>query len=107
MAGIGVGRHHTRIHRSPSSETAKKTTFIWNVGAGAQAKVNDNVSADLGYRYVYVGKLGRSNICPGKIRLKHPGIHEFVIGVVYNFDNKAKSKDNSNFVLANIGGFTQ
>jgi opacity protein-like surface antigen len=64
MAGVGVSRTEARATVSnaagSASGRARRTTLAWNVGAGAQAKVSDQVSVDLSYRYVSLGRLGRT-----------------------------------------------
>jgi outer membrane autotransporter protein len=102
MAGIGVGHNRSRIAHNSGSESANKTNFIWNAGVGVQAAVNKQVSVDLSYRYVDIGKLGNKAVCDGKAKLKR-GIHEFLIGLVYNFDKKKKTKHKNNFALFNAG----
>ena len=76
LAGVGLG-HNTTKH---GSTKMKKTNFIWNVGLGAQAKVAEQVSVDLGYRYVNLGKLGSKD----KIKAKELKGHEIVAGLVYH-----------------------
>ena len=46
MAGAGVA--DVNVTWSPDSATS----FVWQVGAGVGFKVNDNVTLDLGYRYI-------------------------------------------------------
>ena len=38
------------------SASSMNTVFAWNVGAGCSYAFTDNVSADLAYRYVGLGK---------------------------------------------------
>ena len=80
LAGVGVGRSTTKIE----SVKFKKTNFIWNLGLGCQAKVADQVSADLGYRFVGLGKLGSKTIDGDKVTLKALKAHEIVAGLVYH-----------------------
>jgi opacity protein-like surface antigen len=68
MAGIGLSRTEARATLNGSSVgfvgtasgRARRTNLAWNLGAGAQAKVSDQVSVDLAYRYVSLGRLGRT-----------------------------------------------
>lgn len=72
-AGYGVKKHDYVVARdSKSVKTLTLTT-----GLGCQAKVYDQVTLDLGYRYVDLGKIQKNT----KKRLHN---HEVVVGLVYD-----------------------
>jgi len=60
------------------------TTFAWNMGAGVSYAFTENVSADLGYRFIGTGyreiKAGGQ-----KMYGSAPYIHEFYLGVRFTF----------------------
>jgi opacity protein-like surface antigen len=99
MAGVGVSRTEARatVHRtaannvSSASGRARRTTLAWNVGAGAQAKVSDQVSIDLSYRYVSLGRLGRTRNLGGvagafPVRFNRDlRTQEIVAGLIWQF----------------------
>ena len=82
MAGAGIGQNKLKLAKSA---TSKKTNLIWNAGLGCQAKVHDQVSVDLGYRYVNFGKLGKKTVGTTAYKAKSLGSNEVVAALVYNF----------------------
>ena len=53
--------HPTVFTRGGSTSVSDDfTNFAWNVGAGIAYKINDNVSVDLGYRYLNLGNVSMS-----------------------------------------------
>lgn len=90
MAGAGFGQTNVKIkNRHNQSASFKKTGLIWNAGLGCQAKVTDQVSVDLLYRYVSLGTLGKKTIGTGAnataFKFKKLASNEVVAGIVYNF----------------------
>jgi opacity protein-like surface antigen len=86
MVGAGLGQNILKYDKVKF----KKTGLIWNVGLGCQAKVHDNVSVDLGYRYVSLGNLGKKTFNKGTadetaVKFKKLASNEIVAGLVYNF----------------------
>ncbi len=83
-AGIGLaftqGYADSDGHGSLSwynyNDSAHRTDFAWQVGAGVAYAFTDNVSADLGYRYLGLG----SNVLGG-----YSGAHEFSLGIRITF----------------------
>ena len=55
MAGAGVAD----VNLTWSTDSI--TSFVWQVGFGAGFKVDDNITMDLGYRYIKPEGL----VCPG------------------------------------------
>ncbi len=55
------------------------TEFAWQVGAGVSYAFTDNVSADLGYRYLGLGS-GGDDVISG-----FSGAHEFSLGLRFTF----------------------
>ena len=79
MAGIGVGhiKPEGKGEFYKDNKAKAKTNFIWNAGLGCQAKVYENISADLGYRYVNLGKLKG-------MKKNTISTHEVLVGLIYN-----------------------
>ena len=68
-----------------------RTNFAWQIGAGIAYNLNQNVAADLGYRYIDYGKLSKSSseeydwggiTISNKIESK---AHEIMLGLRYTF----------------------
>ena len=89
MVGAGLGQNSAKIKNGTNKATLKKTGLIWNAGLGCQAKVHDNVSVDLAYRYVSLGTLGKKTLGTGAtantFKFKKLASNEIVAGLVYNF----------------------
>jgi opacity protein-like surface antigen len=87
MVGAGLGQTNVKIKDANAS--FKKTGLIWNAGVGCQAKVTDQVSVDLGYRYVSLGTLGKKTVGTGAdattYKFKKLASNEVVAGLVFNF----------------------
>ncbi len=64
------------VHYSGSGYS---TNFAWQVGAGVSYAISDNVSADLGYRYLGL------NFDNDDISSSHSGAHEFSLGLRITF----------------------
>ncbi len=87
--GAGIGLAFTRAHidvntsvlgfHETGSAEAYSTDFAWQVGAGVAYAITDNVSADLGYRY-----LGISGSFDDYDR-GFGGAHEFSFGIRFTF----------------------
>jgi len=75
MAGAGIASLDV------SWSTENSTSFVWQVGAGLGLKVNDNVTVDLGYRYLVPEGLE----CP----IDHNDVswssHNILAGIRYSF----------------------
>ena len=74
--------------RSGSESKSKHdTTFAWNLGAGLAYAFTENISADLGYRFVHTGHT-ELKAGAGADRMKlgsSPYIHEFYLGARFTF----------------------
>jgi opacity protein-like surface antigen len=78
------------------SKSKHDTTFAWNLGAGLAYAFTENVSADLGYRFVHTGysqvstsvnlnqALGLGSGGRAKVG-SSPYIHEFYLGARFTF----------------------
>lgn len=53
MAGAGMARHNVEVLK----EKISGSNFAWNVGAGVGFRLTRNVTADVGARYVDLGKV--------------------------------------------------
>ena len=53
MAGAGMARHNVEV----LEEKISGSNFAWNVGAGVGFRLTRNVTADVGARYVDLGKV--------------------------------------------------
>ena len=69
------------------SKSKHDTTFAWNLGAGVAYAFTENISADLGYRFIHTGhtelKWGTGDD-RGKLG-SSPYIHEFYLGARFTF----------------------
>ncbi|MBP9792213.1 MAG: porin family protein [Rickettsiales bacterium] len=76
-----------------SVKSASKNQLAWQVGVGAQHEITKSIAADLGYKYVNLGKVttateyvsatgthGFGNAVTGKLRS-----HEVLLGIAYKF----------------------
>jgi opacity protein-like surface antigen len=86
MAGAGLGQ---TSFKAKDLVSINKTGLIWNAGLGCQAKVTDQVSVDLGYRYVSLGTLGKKTVGTGAsartYKFKKLASNEVVAGLVFSF----------------------
>jgi len=85
--GLGMAFNYTGMKGEsvgePVSRDRYDTTFAWNAGAGVSYAFTENVSADLGYRFIGAGnrevKLGDTKIS------STPYINEFYLGGRFTF----------------------
>jgi|GEM_PF-4196684 len=73
-----------------------KTSFTWQVGAGANYFINDNIFLTAGYRFVNLGKFESSDQSPDNIlhsvdtqtpwMVDHVYVNEFYLGFNYKFE---------------------
>lgn len=90
-AGIGMGFINSKYEvEGPNVDWSKKdmqTVLAWNVGAGCSYAINENLSADLAYRFVGLGYSETEATVGGqtqKIGLA-PYANEFSLGLRYTF----------------------
>ena len=57
--GGGIGLAKTKLSIAYGEESDSHTNFAWQIGGGIAYAVNDNVSVDVGYRYVDYGKFDK------------------------------------------------
>ncbi len=89
--GAGVGMAFVRgfatadrytaagAHVAHASAEGYSTSFAWQIGGGVAYALTENVSADLGYRYLGLGHSG-DDIIGG-----YSGAHEFSLGIRFTF----------------------
>jgi opacity protein-like surface antigen len=91
MAGIGGGYVPTKVTVTGvgSGKVKSKVNFVWNAGLGVLAKATDQLSFDLGYRYVNFMKIGKTKALPapvgGKVTVKSLNSHEVSAGLIWHF----------------------
>ena len=56
-ATVGIGM---AVNKFTQTVDLKKTTFAYNAGLGVRAKIQDNLFADLGYRYTNLGDVKKT-----------------------------------------------
>lgn len=99
--GAGIGLAKTKIARhgeydGPFMEggegTVKHTGIAWQIGAGIAYALNDNVSVDVGYRYIDYGKFKDSSLQdfgPAEVGLSRTSYettaNELYAGLRYSF----------------------
>jgi opacity protein-like surface antigen len=94
-AGIGVGRNNagdlkeTGVDDEDKRKGKTTTNFIWNIGAGAQYKLNKNFALDLGYKYMGLGKT-KTNASSESPKLYRGGkqnirAHQVMGSLIYSF----------------------
>jgi len=91
--GLGMAFNYTGVKFEVStaagvplanfSKNRYDTTFAWNVGAGISYAFTENVSADLGYRFISTGY--REVELQGMKIGSSPYIHEFYLGARFTF----------------------
>jgi len=93
--GLGMAFNYTKLKGEASdgvryesiSRSRYDTTLAWNVGAGVSYAFTENVSADLGYRFIGTG-YREFKIGSGGDRVKvgsAPYINEFYLGARFTF----------------------
>ena len=96
--GLGMAFNNTEVKFSGdsgsgeswnASKSSYKTTFAWNLGAGLAYAFTENISADLGYRFVWTGyNEVKGHWGDGGEKWKvggSPYIHEFYLGARFTF----------------------
>ena len=89
LIGVGIGRNNSKLTLDGFSVKPKETNFIWNVGAGVSAKMNNQVSLGLEYRYADLGKLGnKSTTMTGvnglvNLKAKRFTTHQIMLNLIY------------------------
>jgi opacity protein-like surface antigen len=107
--GLGMAFRHTRIQGEAYaadnagnsiqvydfSKSKHDTTFAWNLSAGLSYAFTENVSADLGYRFIHTGYSQVSadvdlhpltGLTGGRAKVgSSPYIHEFYLGARFTF----------------------
>ena len=89
--GVGMGFNYTGIYLDDAGGRASfdqyDTTFAWNAGGGVSYAFTENVSADLGYRFIGAGCREVDRTVGGqKIKLSSsPYINEFYLGARLTF----------------------
>ena len=93
--GLGVGYAHIKtsgsafmpisVWNTSYSETFKDTedNFAWNLSVGTGYKVNENITADVGYRYTNYGDIENTN-ATGSSKYSFDS-HELYAGARYTF----------------------
>lgn len=98
-AGVGVGHNRAENLRTSDEATAipvaerrgrNTTNLVWNVGAGAQYKLNKNFALDVAYKYMDLGFIKTNDVndpVVGSLRGGTQKIrgHQLVGSLVYNF----------------------
>ncbi len=99
-AGIGLAKTKIAHHGTMIDEfdmfraegTAKHTGIAWQIGAGIAYALNDNVSVDVGYRYIDYGKFKDSSLedrGPDEVTLSRTSYettaNELYAGLRYSF----------------------
>ena len=89
--GAGIGLAKTKIAHAVYDEwkdTVKHTGIAWQIGAGIAYALNDNVSVDVGYRYIDYGKFKDSLVHEdlGLLRTSYETTaNELYAGLRYSF----------------------
>lgn len=91
-AGLGMGFVSTTysltgevkgVGKWEYSKSQTNTVFAWNVGAGCSYAFSENISADLGYRYLGLGE-NKVKFLGEDIKTAH-NAHEFSLGLRFTF----------------------
>ena len=88
-AGIGysnVSKAETKLSAGPGSISVSeknKAAFAWNTGFGVKTKLQDNISLDLGYKFVNAGKISQEIL--GDKKSSKIQAHELTAGVIVSF----------------------
>lgn len=89
--GAGIGLSRNSVDDLPGSATAApaggddKVNFLWQLFAGAEMQVIDNLSADLGYRFAHHGEITSDTAADGATYNGDLRSHEVYLGVIYDF----------------------
>jgi opacity protein-like surface antigen len=90
--GLGMAFNYSEwkaeyIGLASASKNRHDTTFAWNLGAGLAYAFTENISADLGYRFISTGyREGREEIAGMRFKVgSSPYIHEFYLGARFTF----------------------
>lgn len=87
--GAGAGLAFVSSHYEVSalgasvSRDNRNTVFAWNVGAGCSYAFNENISADLGYRFIGMGESSSSFFGDNVSTIGNA--HEFSLGLRFTF----------------------
>ena len=90
-AGIGYGKTKIAMARYEDEWLTKRTTshtnITWQIGAGVAYALNDNVSVDVGYRYIDYGKFDKKFIADGFVSRNSFQVteNELYAGIRYSF----------------------
>ena len=86
--GAGIGYSKLKASYTLTAENATLSEsdyqFTWPAGVGVAYAVNDNLSLDLGYRYVDMGNV-KKNYEPGSSYKFDVDANEFMLGARYTF----------------------
>ncbi len=86
-AGLGFGflkeSIDVNIGTLGADDSRSATTFAWQLGVGVAYAFNDNLSADLGYRYISYGT-SNGDIANSDVSSYASG-HEFALGLRFSF----------------------
>ena len=90
--GLGMAFNYTSVKaevlgRTLADKSRYDTTFAWNVGAGLAYAFTENISADLGYRFIGTGYREVKGDFMGLHATvgSAPYIHEFYLGARFTF----------------------
>jgi opacity protein-like surface antigen len=89
-AGLGIGSNNAGYLKTDGEALCKgrnKTNFVWNIGAGAMFKANNNFALDIGYKYM---NLGHTKTNDGKSAYDRAGkqtirSHQVLGSLIYSF----------------------
>lgn len=90
-AGLGLGIVNTEYEYKAFgpgtyvdvNKSDTSSVFVWNVGAGVAYALNENISADLGYRYLGIGESEMKML--GQKYKTDGSAHEFSLGLRFTF----------------------
>ncbi len=84
---IGGGVGMSQIKGKSEGGSVKNNNFAWNLGAGVSFAATQNVSLELGYRYVDYGDFSKTENDEGFKETDKMDVtaNEFYLGVRYNF----------------------
>ena len=78
-AGIGYNKLTKSDYKATSKKFKDKSSVAWNAGLGVKTKIQDNVSVDLGYKFVNLGNVkGPQN----KLKVQ---AQEITVGAIVSF----------------------
>ncbi len=81
--GIGMGFVNGHYQINSISRQIDNTVFAWQAGAGVGIALSDNVTADVGYRYLNLGEV--TTEFHGDDMNMDVSAHEFSIGLRFGF----------------------